>query len=136
MIKKQYIFLIMIGIILYIFYLIVSFTYKEYKINSHIEYIIMLNKEIKQNINEANSTIKYKKSKAYKNKILKQQQSLKNAWEKVIYLTTEQKYNKYTQKIEDTKIDNKSNISSTNNITDWMTIFEKWIYIIFKKDIR
>lgn len=136
MIKKQYIFLIMIGIILYIFYLIVSFTYKEYKINSHIEYIIMLNKEIKQNISEANSTIKYKKSKAYKNKILKQQQSLKNAWEKVIYLTTEQKYNKYTQKIKETKIDNKNNNNSISNITDWMTIFEKWIYTIFKKDIR
>lgn len=135
MIKKQYIFLIMIGIILYIFYLIVSFTYKEHKINSHIEYILKLNNEIKQSINEANSTIKYKKSKAYKNKILKQQQSLKNSWEKVIYLTTEQKYNKYTQKseeIENTKVF----INPKSKTTDWMTIFEKWIFIIFKKDIR
>ena len=100
--KKQYIFLIMIAIILYIFYLIINFTYKEYKINSHIEYITKLNKDIKENIKKADSTIKYKKSKAYKNKILKQQQSLKNLWEIVIYLTSEQKYNKFTQKVQET----------------------------------
>jgi uncharacterized protein (UPF0335 family) len=76
--KKQYIFLIMIILILYIFYLIISFTYKEYKINSNIEYITNLNEEIKENINEAHDIIKYKTSMAYRNKILKQQQSLKN----------------------------------------------------------
>lgn len=135
MIKKQYIFIIMILIILYIFYLIVSFTYKEHKINSHIEYILKLNNEIKQSINEANSTIKYKKSKAYRNKILKQQQSLKNGWEKVIYLTTEQKYNKYTQKSEEIE-KTKDIINTWSKITDWMSIYEKWIYVIFSKDIR
>jgi hypothetical protein len=76
--KKQYIFLIMISIILYILYLILSFTYKEYKINSHIEYISSLNKNIKEKINIAEKIITYKSSLAYKNKILKEQQSFKN----------------------------------------------------------
>ena len=76
--KKQYIFLIMIGVILYIFYLISTFTYKEYQISSHIEYITNLNEEIKKKITLADSIIKYKQSKAYKNKVLKAQQSFKN----------------------------------------------------------
>jgi hypothetical protein len=68
----------MIFIALYIFYLISTFKYKEYKINSHIEYITNLNKEIKKKIKIADDIINYKQSKAYKNKILKAQQSYKN----------------------------------------------------------
>jgi hypothetical protein len=60
--KKQYIFLITIWIILYLLYLIISFTYKEYKINSHIEYISELNKSIKEKISEAEKIITYKSS--------------------------------------------------------------------------
>ncbi|MDP2396663.1 MAG: hypothetical protein Q8M44_07595, partial [bacterium] len=76
--KKQYIFLIIISIILYISYLILSFTYKEYKINENIEYIKELNIQIKEKINISEKIIRYKSSLAYKNKILKEQQSFKN----------------------------------------------------------
>jgi len=68
----------MIGIILYISYLIITFSYKEYKINSHIEFITQLNHEIKEENKQANEIIEYKKSRAYKNKILKEQQSHKD----------------------------------------------------------
>jgi len=73
--KKQYIFLIIILIILYISYLIITFTYKEYKITSHIEYISSLNQSLREKIIEAEEIITYKGSLAYKNKILKEQQS-------------------------------------------------------------
>jgi hypothetical protein len=76
--KKQYIFLIIIFIILYISFLIIKFTYKEYQINTHIEYISDLNEKIKIKIDEAEKIIKYKSSLAYKNKVLKEQQSFKN----------------------------------------------------------
>mgnify|MGYP003542396407 FL=1 len=46
--KKQYVFLIMIVITLYILILIWKFKYNEYKINSHIDYITTLNKKLKQ----------------------------------------------------------------------------------------
>jgi hypothetical protein len=62
----------------YILYLIIDYKYKEYKINSHIEYINELNQTIKQQIKTAKEIIEYKKSKAYKNKILKQDGDLKN----------------------------------------------------------
>ena len=131
--KKQYIFLIMILIILYIWYLILSFTYKEYKINSHIQYISELNQNIKEKINIAKKIIEYKSSLAYKNKVLKEQQSFKNKWEDVVYLTTETIYNKFTTEIitEEEKIEEMIVEDST---LDNMNIFEKWLYLIFKKD--
>ena len=130
--KKQYIFLIMIWIILYISYSILRFTIKEYKINSNIEYISFLNKNIKEKITEAEKIIKYKSSLAYRNKVLKEQQSFKNKWEKVIYLTTEKIYNKFTlEKIPEADIINEK--KETNNLLNDLTIFQKWLNLIHKK---
>jgi len=95
--KKQYIFLTLLFVTLYILYLILSYKYREYKINSNIDYLKSLNQEISSKIDEAESLIDYKITRAYKNKILKEQQGLKNRKEKVVYLTTEQKYNKYVK---------------------------------------
>lgn len=133
--KKQYIFLIMIGAILYIFYLIITFSYKEYKISSDIEYLTQLNESIKNKIELADSIIQYKQSKAYKNKILKSEQSFKNKWETVVYLTTEKKYNTFTQKVWDTQ-EVFEQEEEENDITSSMTIFQKWMYFLFQKDIR
>ncbi len=134
--KKQYIFLIMIFITLYILVLIWRFKYNEYQINSNIDYILNLNKEIEAKITNTNELITYKTSNAYKNKILKEQQWFKNKWEKVIYLTSEDKYNKFTKDLWDykeeiNKIENKKN---ENNDTKEMSIYEKWIFFLFKKD--
>lgn len=136
--KKQYIFLIMIVITLYILYLIWTFKYKEYKINSHIDYITSLNKEITSKITIAKQLIEYKTSSAYKNKILKEQQWFKNKSEKVIYLTSEDRYNKFTKNIKEytNEINNSiNNEENTNHDTKEMSIYEKWIYFLFKKDI-
>ena len=123
----------MIWIILYIWYLILSFTYKEYKINSHIEYITELNKNIKEKINIAKDIIEYKSSLAYKNKVLKEQQSFKNKWEDVVYLTTETIYNKFTSEVK-TQEEIIEEIIEEDTTLDNMNIFEKWLYLIFKKD--
>jgi len=131
--KKHYIFLIMIWIILYILYLILNKTYYEYKINSHIEYISWLNYNIKEKINEAEQIIKYKSSLAYKNKVLKEQQSFKNKWENVVYLTSEKIYNKFANSQSKNNIGEKKIINVESKL-DNMTIPEKWLYLIFKKD--
>lgn len=130
--KKQYIFLLLISIILYIWYLIINFSYKEYKIASNIEYIKELNKNIKEKIEEAKKTIEYKSSLAYKNKILKEQQSYKNKGEEVIFITTQKEYNKYTQVKDEIIIEEDFQI--IDSPTDNMSIYEKWMYLIFKKD--
>jgi len=123
----------MIWIILYILYLIISKTYYEYKINSHIEYISSLNQSIKEKINEAQKIIEYKSSLAYKNKVLKEQQSFKNKWEEVVYLTTQTMYNKFINEVEEKK-DITEQIILKDSITDNMTIKQKWLYLIFKKN--
>jgi len=123
----------MIWIILYILYLILNKTYYEYKINSHIEYISWLNYNIKEKINEAEQIIKYKSSLAYKNKVLKEQQSFKNKWENVVYLTSEKIYNKFANSQSKNNIGEKKIINVESKL-DNMTIPEKWLYLIFKKD--
>jgi hypothetical protein len=77
--NKQYIFLAMIGIMLYILYLIINFSIEEYKVSSNIK---ELQSDIVETINynrNALDTIDYKQSKAYINMILKEQQSLRDS---------------------------------------------------------
>lgn len=131
--KKQYIFIIMIIIIFYLLFIIGSHSYKEYKINSSIDYIKNIISDIEIKINEAKEIIENKNSKAYKNKIIKEQQSYKNNWEEVIILTTEETYKKYTENIEPKKeAVIKTETDLELKIKD-LTIFEKWMYFLFKK---
>lgn len=130
--KRQYIFIVLIVIMLYSIYIIWDYKYSEYKINSSIEYIRKINNEIKLKIEEAKEIITYKNSKAYKNKVIKQEQWLKNKWEKVLFLTTEKKYNTFTKEsIEEAKsIGTEKKIEKNINPEK---IREKWINIIFNK---
>lgn len=133
--KKQYIFLGMIGMILYIIYLIISFSYREYQINSHIEYIADLNSDIKEQITTTQELIEYKWSKAYKNKVLKEHQSMKNKWEQIVYITTEENYKKYTEtaalEIKEIQLE-----EEVNSLVNSMSVYQKWIYFLFGRDIR
>ena len=131
--KKQYVFIIMIIIILYISFLIISYTYKEHITNSSIEYIKALTKDVEKKIDSAKKVVEYKTSRAYKNKVLKEQQSFKNVWEKVVYFTTEENFNKYTtieEKKPETVITNDNN--EQINVKD-VSIWERWMYLLFKK---
>lgn len=132
--KKQYLFLTLLLIILYSLYLIWSYKYQEYKINSHIDDIIQINKQIEQKIVEWNDIIDYKSSNAFKNKILKEQQWYKNKWEEVKYLTSEQIYNTYTSEIKDTitQISKQNDNEDEQDIKN-MTIYEKWINLLFRQ---
>jgi hypothetical protein len=63
---------------------------------------------------------------------LKEEQSMKNKWESVIFITNEDDYNKFSKnEISDVKP-----TWETKKIQDNMEIYEKWIYFLFKKDIR
>ncbi len=134
--KKYYTFLFLIFILIFLLYNIILHKYKEYKISEHIKIISNLNKQIEDNIKKASEIIEYKKSRAYRNKILKQDSGLKNKGEIVVYLVKEDKYNKFVKKqvkintIEDLK---KQEINSN---TYNMTIYQKWMWFLFKKDLR
>lgn len=132
--KKQYIFFVLIVVMLYLMYLIVSYKYKEYLINSNIEYLNIENTKISSNIDNYKRTLDYLNTESYKNKVLKEEQWMKNKWEKVVYITSESQYTKFIKTTEK-KVTDTDEESTQTNIYDNMTNFEKWIYFIFKKDI-
>lgn len=131
--KQQYVFLILIALILYFLYLIIQYKYKEYKINAHIEVIENTNLKIGESIKDKKLKLDYINTKAYKNKVLKEEQSMKNKWEVVIFITNEDKYNKFSK---DNFITETIAPIKEKQVQDNMEIFEKWIYFLFKKDIR
>lgn len=134
--KKQYIFFILIVIMIYLMYLIINYKYKEYIINSNIDSLSTTNEIISKSIQDDKDTLAYLNTESYRNKVLKKEQWLKNKWENVIYITSESQYKKFIK--TDEKIDNEdeNNQDENKNIYDNMTNFEKWIYFVFKKDIR
>jgi cell division protein FtsL len=68
----------MVGIILYILYLIISFSIDEYEIDEHITKLETFIVDTQQYNQNALKTIEFMQSTAYKNMVLKEQQSLKN----------------------------------------------------------
>ena len=131
--NKQYIFLTMIWIVLYILYLIINFSIEEYKVNQNISQLEIFIVDTTQYNKTALETIEYKQSKAYKNMVLKEQQSLKNKWEKVIYLTTQKNYNKYTTEIDPVNSTLEIESQKKYHITDNMNISQKWFYYFFNR---
>ncbi|MGE4443699.1 MAG: hypothetical protein AB7E37_01740 [Candidatus Altimarinota bacterium] len=131
--KEQYIFLILIAIILYLLYLIIDYKYKEYKINNHIEVIENNNTKMTENITYYKDQLEYINTKAYKNKVLKEEQSMKNKGEVVIFITNEDKYNRFSK---DEASESTPVVQPERKIQDSMDIFEKWMYFLFNKDIR
>ena len=119
----------MISVILYILYLILSFSIEEYEIDKHITKIENFIEDTQQYNKKALWVIEYKQSSAYKNMILKEEQWLKNKWEKVVYLTTQENYNKYTQEVSFEKTQEEIEVK-TYKPTDNMTIKEKWNHFL------
>ena len=134
----QYIFVFLIIIMLYLIYLVGSYKYTEYRILQYTEELVETNQAFLESIRQAKFTLEYKNTKAYKNQILKSQWGRKNKWEEVVYLIQEEKFNKYTQSgstISPTITENQ-NLSDEQSLISTMSVYERWIYLIFWRDIR
>lgn len=120
------------------FYLVLSYKYTEYKVMQYIDEITINNELILERIEETKLTLEYKDTKAYKNKILKAERGMKNKWEQVISLIEEEQYKKYTQETENNDVQDLTpqSLLDEQSLLSTMSIYEKWIYFIFKKDIR
>ncbi len=132
--KKNYTFVILIIIMLYLLYNILNLKYETYleeKIKEDLEnqnkILYLENKKIKQ------KEIPYMKSEAYKDKLAKETSKYKNPWEDFLQVIEEQKYEKYRKGIEEAEEIKKP---KEEKVYDSMTNFEKWIYFLFNKDIR
>lgn len=133
--KRQYIFLLLIILLLYLSFKIIQFEYKKYTISSYIKEQSIVIENIKTYLKETSETIKYIKTKAFKNKILKSENWMKMKWEDVIILTSEKIHKKFSWVSIIKPIEN-INKKEKNDITSWMTNFQKWIYFLLNKDIR
>lgn len=137
--KKLYIFLIPICIIVYLLYLIIDYKYREFQISRYREHISTINMSYSKKIQEAELLLKTKTSKAYKNKILKTEQAMKSPGEVMIQLISEEKYNTYTQTwSETTEIQTQETLGlfDEKSLIQSMTIYQRWVYLILWKDIR
>lgn len=123
---------------MYLIYLVWEYKYREYKRFHYTEELIETNQAFLATIEEAKETLEYKNTKAYKNKILKSQQWLKNPWEIVINLISEERFKKYTEtwSLTTTKVNLPQNLLDEESLINTMTISQKWIYFLFKKDTR
>jgi len=133
--KKQHIILIPVIIMLYVIYLIISYKYDEYKIDRHIDSIVSLNESLRSKIETTKELIEYKSSKAYINKVLKQEKNQKNKAEIVLLITPQKEFEKYTSDIPEINSDIQV-IPKQINITDNMSIKQRWMYFLFKNDTR
>lgn len=129
--KKQYIFILLITIMLYISYLIINTKYDEYKQNSLTKLVKDENEKKLLEIEELKLIVENRSSKSYIDKVKKEQQWKKNKWEIVYIITNENKYNKFT-KPEIYKDQLVYYNEEKNSIIDSMTIYERWFYFLFK----
>jgi hypothetical protein len=63
---------------------------------------------------------------------------MKNKWEQVISLIEEQQYKKYTQDVPPAVKEEftPQSLLDEQSLLSTMSIYEKWVYFLFKKDIR
>ena len=133
--KKQYIFLFLLTVLLYLSYNIIKFEYNQYSMSIYFESQLETIKKLEKNIEKWNEEIKYISSISYQIKKLKSEDQKKLKWESVIYLNHEKVYNKFkTVKVKENI--KKEILRKKEWITTWMTNYEKWIYYLFNKDIR
>jgi hypothetical protein len=93
--------------------------------------------EMEIKIENAHAFIEHITTPAYRNKIIKEEEGLKNKGEEVVFLITEQNYEKYTKdKTEETVEEKIESFSDEENLINTMTVYEKWVYFLFKKDTR
>jgi len=138
--KKQYSLSILITIFLYLLYLVGSYTYNDYRTRKYIGEITDTNILLLEKIESTERELEQKMTPAHKNKVLKTEQWLKNKWEEVLYLISEERYKMFTEEkdIEDPLIQRSisERIGDTQTLITSMTIYERWIYFLFWKDIR
>lgn len=122
--RREYIFIILILIMLYIMYLIIWYKFKEYKTNWRIENLNVEIQEKKQEIINKKNNLSYLSTNAYIDYMGKSISSLQNKWEIVIYLNKESNNNYKKTEQKTIKINNIEMYFESN--------IDKWKYFLFK----
>lgn len=119
-------------------YLVLSYKYEEYRIFQYTQSLSEINETYLSQIQNAQEILENRSTRAYRNKVLKSEQWLKNPGEEVVFLITEEKYKKYTETetlVEEEPYKNQ-NLLDEESLLATMTIYQKWVYFLWWKDIR
>jgi hypothetical protein len=131
--QYQYILVFLSIVIVYELYLIVSFKYVDIQKDFIINGVEQDISKVKAVIENKKDYFAYINTIAYKDKIAKSSQNKKNPGEDVIFVVTKDEVEQYK------KIDVQKDMYSEKAIrtaTYGMSNWQKWIYYIFKVDIR
>lgn len=125
---------------LYLIYLILSYKYTEYRIEKYVEKLSEVNIEYEKKIISLQKDFTQKSTLAYKNKILKANRQLKSPGEEVVFLISQESYDRYTlpnnSPKEQIQTSNLQELSKEESLLATMTIYQKWVYFLRKRDIR
>ena len=131
--KYPYVLVILLVIVVYETYLIISYTYEDFRINAYIASLEDENLSYKREIADKERHVAYIRTNAYVDRMAKSSQNRKNPSEEVVFLVDE-------KQVADTKkIDTFNQITTappdkTLSKTAHMTHQEKWWYYLFGVD--
>ena len=131
--KSQYILFVLILIVVYLMYLIVLYKYRDFQINSYINQLTTENQKLQDSINDKRDYLAYINTNAFLDKTAKTSQNKKNPGEDVVFLVSKEDIEAYKNiDIGKQMIETDTRVSPTQNMSNP----EKWMYYIFKIDIR
>ncbi|MDD2486989.1 MAG: hypothetical protein PHS92_01305 [Candidatus Gracilibacteria bacterium] len=131
--RYQYILSILIIVIIYELYLIFSFKYIDIQKDSIITSTEDRIVKSKEKLEEKKKYFDYINSSAYKDKIAKSSQNKKNPGEDVTFIVTKEEIDQYKKIDVNTQM---FQVQEQKGPTYGMSNPQKWIYYIFKFDIR
>lgn len=131
--RYQYILSILIVIIIYELYLIFSFKYVDIQKDGIITMTQNQIEKDKTELEEKKKYFDYINSSAYKDKVAKSSQNKKNKWEEVTFVVTKEEADQYKKIDVNTQM---FQAQEQKSPTYWMSNYQKWIFYIFKIDLR
>ncbi len=131
--KRQYTFLFLLSVLLYLSYTVVKYEYNSYINEKYKEQQRIEIAEIKESNRKGKIVIEYRKTRAYINKSQKKELNKKMKWETVVNITEEDTYKKFTSTHWFSENEDQLKESPKKHITYGMSNFQKWIYFLFNK---
>ena len=132
-IKSQYILFALILMVVYLIYLIVLYKYRDFQVNSYIDSLLGENTKLEQTIEEKKDYLAHINTNAFLDKVAKTSQNRKNPGEDVVFLVSKDDVEAYKKiDVEKQMMGNDKTVSPTQGMSN----YEKWIYFIFKVDLR
>jgi hypothetical protein len=120
-------------VVVYLIYLIVLYKYRDFQVSSYIDTLLHENRQLEQDIQDRKDYLAHINTNAFLDKVAKTSQNRKNPGEQVVFFVSKDDVETYK------KIDVEKQMIGPEKVvspTQGMSNAEKWIYHIFRVDMR